>query len=114
MNRRDLAELISLKLKLEEMKPLYSRYDELLQMALNHDKVPPVTDYEGRKWSIKLVDNFDLKNTSWKSVAIRRFDLAIQPMAGPITPEPKRVKPAKRNVPRGTKSKSVFKIRRSR
>jgi hypothetical protein len=71
--------LVELKLKLEEMKPLYAQYDELLQEVLNAGKLtkPREVKTVNGKFVIELVDLFAMKNTAWKSVAQRRFDIAL-------------------------------------
>jgi hypothetical protein len=74
-----VEKLVELKLKLEEMKPLYAQYDELLQEVLNAGKLnkPREVKTINGKFVIELVDLFALKNTAWKSVAQRRFDIAL-------------------------------------
>lgn len=63
------VEAISIIRKLESVKPLYSRLEEITE-ALSNAKSKDL-----EKCGLELVDNFATKNVVWKSSAVRRFEL---------------------------------------
>jgi hypothetical protein len=72
-----IGRLIELKVQLEAMKPLYQQYDRCLEVALRTGSIPAQVQHKGNTWIIAVTDTFQEKNTAWKSVAQRRFDVAI-------------------------------------
>jgi hypothetical protein len=69
--------LLALKIEIDKSKELYKEYDRLLQVALSRGNLPSRVTYQGVTWGIQILDCFKNSNTTWKSVAQRRFDLAI-------------------------------------
>lgn len=61
-----VREAITLAAKLEAVKPMYSRMDELLAVL-------SPSDFNGSGYA--LADKFGDKNSAWKSVCFRRFEL---------------------------------------
>lgn len=59
--------------KLGECRPLYKEMDELIAQLL---KTRRKTFQYGKK-IITLVDNYKDKNTSFKALGIRRFDIIV-------------------------------------
>ncbi len=72
-----VARLVSLKLQLDAMKPIYAEYDRVLDLALKHGNIPDKVTLNGTTYVIALTDIYESKNTAWKSVAQRRFDIAV-------------------------------------
>ena len=72
-----VTKLIALKMQIENMKSVYKEYDETLQLALKAGKIPNQVTYDGKTYVIAVIDAFQQKNTAWKSVAQRRFDVTI-------------------------------------
>lgn len=72
---------IRLHRQIEELKDTYKKMDavteKLVEMGFK-------TAVEGR-YEVMLVDNFAEKNTSFKAVGIRRFELKIVPVNKPGT-----------------------------
>lgn len=69
--------LVAVKMELDKAKLLYKEYDRLLQLALEQGGLPSRVSLQGTSWRIQIHDLFKDSNTSWKSVAQRRFDLII-------------------------------------
>lgn len=61
-----VREAITLAAKLEAVKPMYSRMDDLLAVL-------SPSDFNGSGYA--LADKFGSKNSAWKSVCFRRFEL---------------------------------------
>lgn len=80
--KAQIEKLIELKLKLEVAKTLYGQYDEVLAKLIKAGSVPKQVSYKGAMWNLELVDNFSSKNTAWKSVAMRQFDISVSRLDG--------------------------------
>lgn len=79
MNRSQLKNLVTraseIQQILEQVKPLYAELDAITMELAMHSEGKPFTS-AGRQ--VIIEDNFESKNSSWKSVAIRRFVLKIK------------------------------------
>lgn len=105
LNPRKLAERIKeIKFEMERIKPLYSELDELTDMLVG-------LDLNLSKYGIAIQDNFESKNTAWKSTAMRRFELVVVP--DQFVPVPSTPKAMIHNKKAGSKQ-GIFTIRRSR
>lgn len=105
LSPRKLAERIKeIKSEMERIKPLYGELDELTDMLIG-------LDLNLSKYGIAIQDNFESKNTAWKSTAMRRFELVVVPeQFVPVPTTPKALIHKKKE---GSKQ-GIFTIRRSR
>lgn len=74
-----LERAIHLQHLIWNVKPLYAEFDELI-LALKKEKgkIPPIVEYKGRPYQLKLKNNFAGKNVAYGHGAVRRFELEIK------------------------------------
>jgi hypothetical protein len=60
-------------LALARVKPLYQELDELTELFID-------AKANLSKYGLAIQDNFETKNTAWKSTPMRRFELVVIPV----------------------------------
>lgn len=75
-NGKEIAKLVdrarSIRQQLDEVKPLYHELDEITLALMNAKEA---LQRHGRQYGVELIDNFAEKNSAFRTVAIRRFEL---------------------------------------
>ena len=69
--------ILRLMKRLEQVKPLYGKLDDLTLSLLNK-KIPETIRFDGEVVELKLVDNFAEKNTAYKTTGVKRFELKVK------------------------------------
>lgn len=66
---------VQIQNQLDEVKPLYGELDQITSSLLNASIVSVKLRSHLEKQKIVLVDNFAEKNTAFRTVALRRYEL---------------------------------------
>lgn len=75
MKRKSVKSLvkraIEIQTELEKVKPLYSELDQIIQTLVERE----VSEYALGPIKVRLIDNFEKKNSCFRAVAIKRYEL---------------------------------------
>lgn len=74
--KTDLARAVEIKAQLESVKPLYEELDAVTMRASEALRLSKTVDVNGVK--VTLIDNFESKNTVFRPVGVKRFELSVE------------------------------------